>query len=250
MIKETFHIRKATVSILLLCSLIMECFAGNFFNRQIYDCFIKGQLEGWRPVILQLEDKSGKTLHDQLELLNYYYGFTGYLIGEGKDTEAEKYINKADRLCRTILQTSPGHATVYAYMGSFLGFQIGMSKRKALSLGPRSIEYIDKSLELDPDNMQGYLEKGNSSYYTPKAFGGSKEKAIRYYSKAIRLMEGSDLTQNNWLYLNALTLLAQAYEKTRQTAMAEATYKKILNFEPGFVHVRDILYPAFKKSIL
>ena len=222
--------------------------AGNSNRQLIYQCYISGKLEGWRPVIRKLENKPEKTTDEKLELLNYYYGFTGYLIGQDKEDEAERMIEKADRLCENILKTSDHDATVYAYMGSFLGFRIGMNKFKALSLGPDSAEYIDKSIKLDPNNIQGYLEKGNASYHIPRALGGSKEEAILYYRKAIGIMEADQNTRDNWLYLNALTFLAQAYDKSGKPSLAEATYKKILQIEPEFVYVRDELYPAFRKK--
>lgn len=222
--------------------------AGDNNSSLIYEYYVSGKLEGWKPVIEKLERKPDKTASEKLELLNYYYGFTGYLIGQKNDKEAEKYIGKADRLCESILKTSGENATVFAYMGAFLGFRIGMSKFKALSLGPASLEYINKALELDPENMQGHLEKGNASYFTPRAFGGSKEEAISHYKTAIRLMERHQITKNNWLYLMALTVLAQAYDKTGQSSLAEATYKKILTTEPEFVYVRDELYPLFRSK--
>ena len=52
-----------------------------------------------------------------------------------------------------------------------LGLTIGISKLKAVYLGRKSIvKYIDKALELDPENIQGNIEKGNSLYYCPINF--------------------------------------------------------------------------------
>lgn len=214
-------------------------------HEKIYEAYVSGNISAWIPVIRQLEKSQPASTKGKLELLNYYYGYTGYLISVDKFNLAELYIERAEKLMQEIVSASPDNATVYAYMGSFLGFRIGMNKFKAPVLGPKSLEYIDRSIAMDPDNAQGFLEKGNASYYTPSLFGGSKEDAIRYYNRAIQLLEATGQTKSNWLYLNALTILAQAYEKTDRRQEAEAMYSKILRLEPQFKWVRDELYPNF-----
>ena len=100
-------------------------------------------------------------------------------------------------------------------------------------------EAIRYALQLDPQNIQAWVEKGNAAYYTPSWFGGSKETAVKAYSTAIQLMEFHNQTQHNWLYMNALTMLAQAQQRTNRIQEANATYRKILSLEPNYVWVRD-----------
>jgi len=53
-------------------------------------------------------------------------------------------------------------------------------------------------------------------YYRPSAFGGDKAKAIKYYVKAVKSFEKQGLVVNNWMYINTMTALGQAYEATDQ----------------------------------
>ena len=77
-------------------------------------------------------------------------------------------------------------------------------------------------------------------------FGGSKEIALGNYNKAIQLMEKDPgMISNNWMYLNVLMILGQSYEKTGDFQMAKTIYEKLLQIEPGFTYMRDILYPSF-----
>lgn len=236
----------------LLTILLFACFQvgrSQILTRDIiYRSYITGNMSKWEKVIRQLEQENQNNAIGRLELVNCYYGYTGWLIKEEEEDLAEEYIRKAEKLIDKILELEPKNATVWAYKGAFIGLDIGMHTYKAMVLGPKSIEYIDKAIALDADNIQGQIEKGNASYYTPGIFGGSKPRAIEAYKNAIRLMELKGMSEHNWMYLNSLTILAQAYEKTDQPAMAEQTYKKILKIEPDFKWVKEELYPAFRKK--
>ena len=237
------------IAVLLILGFSFQTgFAKTKYQQQIYTAYIEGNMSQWRFVIAALEADPVKSVDGMLELINYYYGYTGYLISIKNHDLADHYIVKAEQLLSIILGKTPENSTALAYSGSFIGFKIGMDKFKAMRLGPKSLEYINRSITLDPLNPQGMLEKGNASYYTPRVFGGSKEEAIKYYQKAIRIYEQKNLQENNWMYLNALTVLAQAYEKTSQTAKAHEVYKKILRQEPEFQWVKNDLYPKFLKS--
>jgi len=140
----------------------------------------------------------------------------------------------------------PENADWYAFKGAFYGYKIGLSPVKAPFLGQKSMDNIDLALEFGPERPQGWIEKGNALFYMPKSFGGSKEKALEAYKKAIRFMEGDpESLPYNWVYLNVLMVLGQSYEKTEKPKLAGSTYKKILKIEPDFSYVRDELYPAF-----
>ena len=146
-----------------------------------------------------------------------------------------------------LLEKSPENPTLLAYKGAYIGFTIGISNLKAIYLGRRSLRYIDKSLELDPENIQGNIEKGNSLYYCPSAFGGDKAEAIKYFVKAVKSFEKKGLVVNNWMYINTMTALGQAYEATNQIQLAKLCYEKIIRIFPNFMWVEDELYPDMLK---
>jgi tetratricopeptide (TPR) repeat protein len=108
---------------------------------------------------------------------------------------------------------------------------------------------INHALEIGPDSPQGWIEKGNALFYMPKMFGGSKEKALESYNKAIQLMEKEpEMISRNWMYINVLMILGQSYEETDNLQLAKTTYEKILKIEPGFTYMRDEIYPSFQKK--
>ena len=223
--------------------------AQSVYKSQIYNAYINGDMNKWATIIHNFEKESPSTIERKLELLSYYYGYIGYLIGAKKNDTAQKFIVKGEKLIADVIKMSPNNATAYAFKGSFLGFRIGMSKFKALSLGQESIESIEKAYKIDPQNIQAVVDRANALYHTPRLFGGDKKEALRLFQEGVTLIETSKSTKNNWLYLNLLTSIAQAYENTDQKKKAAFTYDKILRFEPEFKWVKNELYPALLKKM-
>ena len=234
---------------LVLISVQSNVCAQSGYKLQIYNAYINGDMNKWATIIHNFEKESPSTIERKLELLSYYYGYIGYLIGAKKNDTAQKFIVKGEKLIADVIKMSPNNATAYAFKGSFLGFRIGMSKFKALSLGQESIESIEKAYKLDPQNIQAVVDRANALYHTPRLFGGDKKEALRLFQEGVTLIETSKSAQNNWLYLNLLTSIAQAYENAGQNKQAASVYDKALRFEPDFKWVKNELYPALLKKM-
>ena len=65
-------------------------------------------------------------------------------------------------------------------------------------LGPRSTREIERAIELDPKNANAYIARAYNYFFTPKTFGGDKQKAAEMLQKAIELDPKSD-TAHVWL---------------------------------------------------
>lgn len=228
--------------LIILFSGIFTCYSQTDYKKTIYDAYIRGNMSQWETVIKQMEAEN-LSLQQKLDLLNYYYGYTAYLIGNDKSKQANVYIEKGEKLADELLKEYPENAAANAYKGSFISFKIALNKLKAVTLGPQSMKYINKANKLDSGDVQALADKGNMLFYAPGMFGGNKEEAIQYFEKAIRMIEKNEDTKNNWFYLNLLTLLAQHYEKLDKKQEAVSVYEKILQIEPDFKWVRDELYP-------
>ncbi len=223
-------------------------FSQSTYSDSIYKAYSRGKMDKWLEIMNSCEKNVNQDNDEELlELISYYYGYTAWAIGAEKYDTAEKYIDKSEEIIDALLEKSPKNPTLLAYKGAYIAFTIGISKLKAIYLGPRSMKYINKSIELDPENIQGNIEKGNSMYYRPSAFGGDKSEAIEYYLKAVKSFEKQELVVNNWMYINTMTALGQAYEATDQIALAKLCYEKIIRIFPNFMWVEDELYPDLLK---
>lgn len=218
-------------------------------RKAIYDAYIAGQMDQWVPVMQEIENMPSLTTDKKLELINYYYGYAGYLIDQKENKTAGNYVKKGEKLIDEILKENPKNASALAYKGSFISFKMFMNRIKAVALGPESMRYINRAYKTDPQNIQAIVDKGNLLYYAPVMFGGDKEEGLTFFEKAITQMEATQgATVNNWFYLNLLTLLARHYEERKEYVKAGETYRKILRVEPNFTWVKNELYPEFQKK--
>ena len=239
--------RVVIVMITLLLSMQLG-FSQSTYRDSIYKAYSRGKMDKWYELMYTCEKNVNQNnLEEQFELISYYYGYTAWLIGAEKYDSAKEYIDKSEEIIDKLLDESPENATLLAYKGAYIAFTIGISNLKAIYLGSKSTKYINKALELDPESIQGNIEKGNSMYYRPSVFGGDKAKAIKYYVKAVKNFEKQGLVVNNWMYINTMTALGQAYEATDQIQLAKLCYEKIIRILPNFMWVEDELYPDMLK---
>ena len=232
------------LTLILLLTMSSAAFSESPYNKNIYSAFITHDMAKWENVIRTIESTNDtNTVDKKLELINYYYGYIGWLIGQKQFSKAEKYIPRGEKLIRQVLSTCPKNATAYSFKGSFLGFKIGIDKYKAVFLSADSKNCINKALQLDPQNLQALIDKGNLLYYAPRIFGGNKREALNYFLKGEKLMESNKEVNENWVYLNLLTIIASVYEMTDNLDKAKLVYEKIMNNEPDIKWVRDGLYP-------
>ena len=209
------------------------------YREPIYLAYIQGDMSRWEAIIRLMEERSDDiTDEERKELVGYYYGYIGFLLGTDQKDKAQGYITKGEKHLNALLKSAPNDVTALAYKGSFIGFRIGTNKFKALTLGNESISYINRAYKLDSQNVQAILDKGNLLYHMPGMFGGDKKEAVRLYEKAVLRMEKH---QN-------LTTIARHYEEEKQWQKAVLIYEKILQQEPEFSWVKDTLYPAAKRT--
>ena len=213
----------------------------------IYRSYIKGDMASWVPVMERIENESNPSHGRQLELLEYYYGYTGYLISEDRLREARTYIDKGERLIDRILTYDPDNVAVQSLKGSFMAYGFAVNKLKAVVSGRESKRLIEESYRKAPDNVRAVAEMANVYYHAPAMFGRDRDKGAELYGRAAELIEKQGDTNNNWYYIHLLTVLALHFEETGDYARAGRIYEKLLRIEPDYVTVRDELYPEFLK---
>ncbi|MBN2349224.1 MAG: hypothetical protein JXJ22_10320 [Bacteroidales bacterium] len=225
-------------------------FAQSNFNQQIYNAYIQSDMAAWEKILGQMESEYRQKPNTSrlLDICIAQYGLIGYLIADKQKDKASRFISVAEENLGLLEKQLPAKTNVYALKAAVMAYKINISPYKAPYLGPKSFAAVEKALEIDNTSPYAWVEHGNSYFYRPALFGGSKETAITSYLKAIRLFEESGTNRDNWIYLNTLMIIARYYADTGKTEKADATYKKILKFEPGFKYVKEELYPEFKKN--
>lgn len=237
------YIFGALVLILSLAT-SMPIYSQRKYSQTIYDAYINGQMDKWSQVIGNMESEKLTTVNDKLELIEYYYGQTGYFIGNGQRAQAKSNIVKAEKLIDEVIGVEPTNATALAFKGVFLAYQMSINKLKAPIIGPLSMKYIQTAYETDSNNIQALSDMGNMLYYAPSIFGGNKQQGIAYIERAIQSIEKQKLTLKNWHYLNLMVMLARFRKEIGENDAAMDIYKKLLEIEPDFIQIRKELYPT------
>jgi len=228
---------------LFLFTLSPEIYSESPYKKSIYNSFINREMYKWGAIIHSLDTGRPATIDKKLELINYYYGYIGYLIGKKQNDVAGSMIIKGEKLIHQVLLASPKNVTALSFKGSFLGFRMGINKYKSFGLSRESFADINRAYSMDPQNVQAIIDKGNILFYSPGIFGGDKEEALKYYLKGSRMLEKNRDTDQNWVYLNLLTVIAMAYEKTNQPEQAKQICEKLLHKEPNYRWIKDVYYP-------
>jgi len=220
------------------------------YKSDIYNAYISNNMGKWKITIDEMNRQQNKSNEFILELLNYQYGYIGWCIGNKKNNLAEEYIELGQKNIQILEKNNFKISMVNSYKSAFYGFRIGLNKLQAPFIGPKSVECSILAMKQDDKNPFGYIQYGNSEYYMPSMFGGSKKVALEYYEKAVKIMELNPAqTKEDWNYLSLLTIIAQAYAETEYYTSAKQIYEKIVRIEPNFLWVKNELYPELLKKI-
>jgi tetratricopeptide (TPR) repeat protein len=212
------------------------------FNETVYRAYVSDDTQLWEETLNRGAASFSFENEDEIFKLSLgYYGLIGNYIGVGKEEEAQKLFDFIKPIIEKMLDKNPGSSRFNALRGALYGFEINMNSYKAMYLGPRSMKHINASVEIDPQNPQAWVEKGNMLYYMPDMVGGDKQKGIEYYQKAIKLFEQQNNLENCWLYLNTIVVLGQWYFETNAKQKSIACYQKVLAIEPDFKWVKKLI---------
>lgn len=219
-------------------------------NEKILDYFLSDKMNEWKLLIDDLENSNQLPLEKRLELVNYQYGYIAWCVGKEKYRDANKYISKAERHLDELEKNNYAKSWIYSYRSAFNGFKIAMLRLKAPFLGPKSIDFAETALKIDPKNWFVYVQLANIKFYTPSIVGGSKKEALNLYLKAKSLFELNDKNYaNNWNYPNLLVSIANAYIELEKFEDAKKYYNKALELYPNFHWIKNELYPDLLKKI-
>jgi len=98
------------------------------------------------------------------------------------------------------VKLKPESSAAHQLLADLLGQLAPNITGGGMKYGQRSTDEADKAIELDPKNADAYITRAISYLYTPEAFGGNKQKAFEFFSKAKALDPQSD-SPHIWLAL-------------------------------------------------
>ena len=203
------------------------------------------------PVVYRNEAERLEQLADAADdwHVRYYQAvvhahLAGYHLLTDEDRAGE-HLERAERYLKDALEDHQ-HADIYALLASVLGRRIAVSPFRAVWLGPRSVEYLDRAQELDAANPRVYLEKGRSKLYQPAFVGGSASEARELFQEALRLSATYEEPDTLMLHVNPVpeihAYLALTEHRLGNHDAAAEHARTALEMEPhyGFV-LREVM---------
>lgn len=233
--------------LILFIFLIMNTQAQDY-RKTFFDYYVSGNMEAWKNKMLELEAEKSQTPAFISQLINYQYGYIAWCIGNDRKSEANKVLARAQQKLTVLEKKAEFKALVFSYKAAFIGFEIGISPYKAPFIGFSSVDYANKAFAADTNYYQAHMEYGNIQFFMPEMFGGSKKLALKHFLAAEKLMiQKADFVKYDWNYINLLTIIGQAYQKTGQPKAAKEYYLKALSISPDFEFVKKELLPSLPK---
>jgi tetratricopeptide (TPR) repeat protein len=86
----------------------------------------------------------------------------------------------------------PNSSDAHQLLGDLLSQLIPHVYGGGMRYGKRATDELDRAIELNPKNINAYVSRAISYYYSPDSFGGSKPKAFELLNKAVELEPAQD----------------------------------------------------------
>ncbi len=211
-------------------------------HQTMLDAYFTEDFEVWKRTIDATNDTDTAELK---QIVNYEYGYIGLCLGRDRTDEATRYIDKMKTHLQTLEKCGYSTTMLNVYWSALCAFELSMDHWKFATLGIESVQRADKAYKSEPNNPFVLSLKGNTDFYRPSLFGGSKKNAISVYEKAVQQYEAQQLTMH-WNYYATLLTLAQAYEKTDNLDRARTICKKLMQVAPNFKYVKETYWPKIK----
>jgi tetratricopeptide (TPR) repeat protein len=179
------------------------------------------------------------------------YGLMGGTMRAREEDRFDKYYKVTEEHLETLAKDDKMKAEAKALLSGLYGMKMAYSSMMGMVLGPKSGGLIEEAMRAAPESAIVWKIQANSKMFTPAMFGGDIEESIKAFEKSLELFEKEPGTlKNNWLYIDTMVFLGQAYSSEGQWAKAVAVYEKALKIEPNLGWVKFQLLPKAKQKAL
>lgn len=234
------------ISLAVISTLISATSMSQPVNDLMYQAYITQKKELWKKSVelTTVEFKQKPTdAHAHLSLGVAHYGLLLSTMSTEDEDLFDEYVSATKDRLKEIIEGPSTAAEGKGLLSAVLGLQMAYSPMKGILLGGKSSNLAADAKEIAPTSPLAWRFYGINKLYTPSSFGGDIKEAIVALEKSIALFESTSISKN-WLYLDTLALLGQAYTKAGEKAKAIATFEKAIAAEADFTYAKLLLAKA------
>ncbi len=221
-------------------------------KTRIREATDKGSLDSLKQARALAKQATGG---EREALAHYYAALADYRMSnrlpEDDEDRRERVIEDAIGHLKRATEINGTMADAWALLSGCYGQMMGMSPMKAMSLGPKSDEAMEKAKKHGPENPRVWIISGTSDFYTPSMFGGDKEKALKKFKKAARLAEQAstdDPLMPSWGHAESHAWVGVAHMEAERYGQARTAFETALNLNPDYGWVKQVLLPELEEK--
>ena len=229
----------------VLLAVCLTSAAQQTLDEKMYHAYLQRNPAEWIIVVDQSKKEHSQSPTDATRKFKSAFAHFSLLSSTmaTKDEDLfDKYLDGTKDLLKELIDKNQHAAESKALLSATYGLQMGYSPMKGILLGGKSSKLAEEAKTEAPLSPITWRVYGSSKYYTPASFGGDVNEAIAALEKSVKLFESkpSEL-KHNWLYIDTLVLLAQAYSRNNENAKATSLYQKAISIEPRFMYAKSLL---------
>jgi hypothetical protein len=133
---------------------------------------------------------------EKTQWLPYYYAALCYineanmLFVAQKTDMIDPLMDKAEPLLNKAEELQKDNSEIYCLKKMFnTGKMMADPMNRYMTYGPAASEALETAKSLNPENPRVYLLEGQDKFYTPEAYGGSKEEGKKLFAEAQKKFE-------------------------------------------------------------
>lgn len=196
-------------------------------------------------------DKNPGDINLRWNLALAQYGLLSGTMRAKDEDRFDQYYETTEKHLQALSKDDNTKGDAKALLSGLYGLKMAYNSMMGMVLGSKSSGLIEDAVKIAPQSPVVWKLQANSKMFTPAMFGGDIDEAIKAFEKAIELFEKQpDALKNNWLYVDTMIFLGQAYSSKSQWAKAVAIYEKALKVEPKLNWVKADLLPKAKQKAL
>jgi tetratricopeptide (TPR) repeat protein len=236
--------------IAFLATVSLAATAQDLADEKMYQAYLNLDKALWKKAVEIRQQESKQTPSDvnkQFKLAFAQFSLLTSTMATQDETLFDDYIDSTKELLGKLIENEKISAESKALLSATYGLQMAYSSIKGITLGSKSSNLAAEATTISRNSAIAWRMYGNNKYYTPSAFGGDVKEAITAFEKSVKLFESKpEGLKSNWLYLDTIVLLGQAYLKNEEKSKAIATYEKAISVEPSFTYAKSLLAKAKK----